>query len=109
MSHHHEKLEGVIKEYAGDFVVRESAGTSLITITKVILNEDNKKATIFFTTIPESKEEAALGFLKRNRGLLRDHIMKNVKTHSIPFLDVELDKGEKEFNRINQMLRDIDS
>ena len=100
-----EKVANNIKELAAQFLGRENNRTSLITVTYCSTSPDFKKATIFITVLPESKEEAALNFIKRNLGDLREFLKKNMPIKIIPFLDVAIDKGEKNRQKIDELLR----
>lgn len=100
------RIEEAIRESASLFIAKEAGTTSMITITRVELNERGRKATIFYTCIPEDKEGAAFGFLKRNLGEIREFCQSRIRTHSIPFLDVMIDDGEKNFRHINDLLKD---
>lgn len=102
----HNRIEEAIREAASLFIAREGGTTSMITVTRVLLNEKGRKAIIFYTCMPEDKENAAYGFLKRNLGEIREFCQKRIKTHTIPFLDVMVDDGEKNFRHINELLRD---
>jgi len=99
-----EKITNHIKELAATFIEREAGPTSLITVTRVVLSPDNKKAKIMISVLPREKENAAYGFIKRNLGELRIHIKKGLKINPIPFLEVEIDEGEKNRQRIDELL-----
>ena len=99
-----EKITNHIKELAATFIEREAGPTSLITVTRVLLSPDNKKAKIMISVLPREKENAAYGFIKRNLGELRIHIKKGLKINPIPFLEVEIDEGEKNRQRIDELL-----
>lgn len=101
-----EKVANFIKELSAQFLEHESNGTSLITVTSCNVSPDLKKATIFITVLPDEKEHDALDFAKRKRGDLRDHIKKNMQTKVIPFIDIELDYGEKNRQKIDELLRE---
>ncbi len=99
-----EKITNNIKELAALYIEREAGPTSLITVTRVVLSPDGKKATIMVSVLPREKEKAAYGFIKRNLGELRKHITKNLRINPIPFLDVEIDEGEKNRQKIDDLL-----
>lgn len=86
-----EKITNHIKELAATYIEREAGPTSMITVTRVLLSPDNKRAQILITVLPQDKEKAAYGFIKRNLGDLRKHITKGLKINPIPFLDVAID------------------
>jgi len=84
-----------IRNIAQDFFQRESSGASLITVTKADISKDLKNCNIFITVLPESKENAAIGFAKRMRTDLRTAIKKKLQIRTIPHVEVQIDEGEK--------------
>ena len=90
-----EKLKDQIKKWAAEFLQRESSGASLITVTDVKLGREAKEATVLFTVLPESKQEAALEFARRQLGEFRDYMIEKVKTGRMPFFHFDIDQGEK--------------
>ena len=68
-----QKLKDLIRETAADFMQRQSNYTSLITITDVSVSDRGKRATIFFTVLPDDKEKGALDFAKRKRAEYREY------------------------------------
>jgi ribosome-binding factor A len=99
------KVANFIKELSAQFLERENNHTSLVTVTSCDVSSDLKRATIYITVLPDSKEKAALDFAKRKRGGLRDHLKKNMEVKNIPFIDIELDLGEKNRQKIDELLR----
>ena len=95
MKNRKKSVEEEIRKIVSEFVNRESNRTSLITITRVDISPNFSKADIFFTVLPEKSEESALNFLKRKRPEVKTLIKKNMNLRRIPFVDFELDKGEK--------------
>ncbi len=102
----HEKRHALLKRLAAQYIEGESNHTSLITVTDVRLSEDLKKSVIFITVLPDSKEKEVLEFLKRNRAELRDYIREHAKMGLVPFLDVEIDNGEKNRQKIDSLLKE---
>ena len=98
------KINQEIKKIAQNFFQRESSGSSLITVTDAQVSADLKNATIYITAIPESKEHAALDFAKRMRGDLRTDIKKKLPIRVIPFIEVEIDNGEHNRQKISSIL-----
>ncbi len=89
------KIEEVVREFASKFLLEEGNGTALLTVTNVHSSSDGKFVTIYFTTYPESAEESALNFAKRKRAEFRDYLKHNSGIARIPFIDFEIDLGEK--------------
>jgi ribosome-binding factor A len=100
-----EKVANHIKELAAQFLGRENNRTSLITVTSCTVSSDLKRATIFITVFPDDKEDNVINFIKRNLGELREFVKKNMSTKIIPFLDVAIDKGEKNRQKIDELLK----
>lgn len=106
MSHfRNDKIKNNIRELSAVYIERLAGPTSLITITGITLSPDNKKATLLISVMPREKENAAYGFIKRNLGDLRKHITKNLKVNPIPYLNVMIDEGEKNRQKIDDLLK----
>ena len=98
------KIEERVKEIVAAFIERESNKTALITVTRVELLERGRAATIYLSVLPESGEDSALNFLKRKRIEMKQALKKQLNMRTIPFLDVEIDTGEKARNNIEALL-----
>ncbi|OGI62926.1 hypothetical protein A2818_00645 [Candidatus Nomurabacteria bacterium RIFCSPHIGHO2_01_FULL_40_12] len=105
MTQRNEKVANLIKEKTAEFLGRENNNTSLITVTSATCSPDLKRATIFITVLPEDKEKTALLFAKRKRREMREFLKKHMLTKVVPFLDVEIDRGEKNRQKIDELLR----
>ena len=105
MSNRNEKVAQSIKELAAQFLSRVGNRTSLITITAATCSPDLKRAAIFITVLPTEKEEGALAFVRRKLPEIREHLKKNLRVKNIPFLEVKLDLGEKNRQKIDELLR----
>ena len=105
MTQRNEKVANLIKEKTAEFLGRENNNTSLITVTSATCSPDLKRATIFITVLPEDKEKTALLFAKRKRREMREFLKKHMLTKVVPFLDVEIDLGEKNRQKIDELLR----
>ena len=105
MNQRKEKVANYIKELAAEFLQKENNNTSLITVTSATCSPDLKRATVFITVFPTTKEKTALEFGKRKRGELREFLKKNMSTKNIPFVDIAIDLGEKHRQKIDELLR----
>ena len=105
MSQRNEKVASLIKELSAGFLGRENNKTSLITVTGATVSPDLKRGTIFITVMPNSKEHDALEFAKRKRAELREFLKKNMTIKVIPFIDVAIDLGEKNRQKIDELLK----
>ena len=106
MAWRQEKAEGLIRDIAAEFLERESNQRSLITVTRASVSPDLKRATFYITVLPEEMEEHALDFAKRKRKELREFLKTRVKSRTLPFLDVEIDKAEKTRQRLEELKND---
>ena len=102
-----QKLKDIIKEAAAEFLQRESNYTSILTVTDISLSEKSNRAIIFFTVLPEDKEKGALDFVKRKRAEFREYFKSRARMRSLPFFDFEIDKGEKNRQRIDEIARNV--
>lgn len=89
-----EKVQEELRKIAGNFIAAEAGRESLITPTRATISPDLKRATIYFTVLPESQEEQALNFLRRKRPVFKQHL-KKLKFKLLPFTDFVIDYGEK--------------
>jgi ribosome-binding factor A len=101
-----EKVAQAVKEFAAEFLVREDNRTSLITVTNATVSPDLRRATIFMTVLPTSKETEALAFVKRKLGEMREFFKEKLAIKTIPFLDAALDLGEKNRQKIDELLKE---
>lgn len=88
---------------AASYLNRESNRESLITVTRVSLSPDRRRATVFVTVLPESVEEKALGFLSRKESDFKYHVLKKSELRIIPKISFEIDKGEKSRQRLDEL------
>ncbi len=99
-----DKMRQLLREIVANFFARESGPRSLITVTDVTISPDFKRATVYITTIPESEENNALDFAKRKRSDLRDFIADTAKLRTLPVLEIKIDEGERNRQRIDELL-----
>jgi ribosome-binding factor A len=104
-SHRSEQVSQLIMQHASEFLERESNRRSLVTVTRADLAPNFKYVTIFLSVLPESEEKPALDFAKRQRSAFRDYLMKHSRLHPVPTVDFELDYGEKNRQRVDELTR----
>src|SRR5947207_1639922 len=100
----HDRTEQLLKELAARFIQEESNGRSLITVTDCKLTRDFGRATFFVSVLPASAEAGAEEFIKRKRGEFRDYLKKHSKIGKLPFVEMMLDPGEKNRQRVDELL-----
>jgi ribosome-binding factor A len=104
-AHRQEQVSQLIAHLAGDFLERESNRNSLLTVTRADLAPNFKSITIYFSVLPESEEKPALDFAKRQRSAFREYLKKHSRLHPVPNIDFELDYGEKNRQRLDELTR----
>ncbi len=105
ISSRNHKIEEQIQEIVAGFVERESNKTALLTITHVEVADRGRTAMIYLSVMPESGEDSAINFLKRKRPEMREAIKKQMNIRTIPFLDVQIDTGQKALHTIEDLLK----
>ncbi|MEK9201399.1 MAG: ribosome-binding factor A [Patescibacteria group bacterium] len=100
-----EKANETLRELVASFVLHESNGASLITVTHLIVVPSLTVATVFISVYPENKEIEALDFLKRKAGELRKYVTSRIKMRKIPSFEFVIDKGEKNRQRIDELTK----
>lgn len=104
MTNRKEKIKEILHDMGARFLEMNGNGSSLITVTSVDLTKDGKRATIFFTVFPDNFEKTALEFAKRKRSEFKKYIRDNSRLGIIPQLDFEIDVGEKNRQKIDDLL-----
>ena len=100
------KIAEQVKEIAAQFIERESNKSALLTITRVEIYDRGRSGMIYLSVLPESGEDSAINFLKRKRPDIRTILKKQLNMRTIPFLDVQIDKGQKALHTIEALLKE---
>ncbi len=95
----------ILAHLAADFFARESNGQSLVTVTRADVSPDLKNVSIFLSVLPEKFEDKVLQFAKRSRSDFREYVKKNAAMKFLPTFDFEIDYGEKNRQRIDDLTR----
>lgn len=103
MSRRDEKIQEALREEAAQFLSREAGPQSLITVTRVVLNDKGTTANIMLTVLPDEKEEEALNFANRNRREFSEFFEKRVRGVRTPHIVFLIDKGEKNRQRLDEL------
>lgn len=107
MSERHLRVESLLREMIASYVVSEANPFPLITITSVSVSPDYRNATVFFTTIPEDKEQDALIFLRRAGGDMRHYVQKKSDLKIVPSLQFSVDSGERARQHLDNIAKNI--
>lgn len=103
MPHHTERLSEQLQHLAATFLQRESNRTSLITVTRCELSENQKYATIFISVFPTNNEDMAEEFVKRKRTEFVAYVRDNSKIGRLPTISFKIDFGEKNRQRLDEL------
>lgn len=98
-----ERYKEIIRQKASEFLEKESAGNALITVTSIKPFDNNKKVLIYFTVFPADRENGVLDFAKRKRSEFRDYLKHESRLFKLPFVDFEIDLGEKNRQKIDTL------
>lgn len=100
-----EKMSELIKRYAAVFFESETDGTSLITVTDCQATPSLKNVRILISVFPTKKEESTLLFIQGKTSEFRNFLKTKLKMKFIPQVNIEIDKGEKNRQRIEELLK----
>lgn len=101
------KVSEEIAHQAGLFLARSiKAGGSLVTVTRADIAPDLKNVTVFVSVLPKSHEDEMLRSLKRLRTDFHDSLKKTTVLRTIPTVDFEIDYGESNRQRIDELTRE---
>lgn len=101
------RISELIRESAARLIERETNRSSLITVTRVMIKENLKKAVIFVTVMPESQKDEVLAFLRRMRTDIRRELVKHARMPRAPMIEVAYDEGEKARERIEELSKEM--
>jgi len=99
----HQRATLHLKELAADFIERTSNRTSLVTVTNLVLSEDEQRALILLSVIPDEKGPAVVDFANRQLADFRDYIHEHSRLHDLPKFTFAIDKGEQNRQRIDEL------
>ncbi len=103
----HDRATSLVREVVARYIREEANTNPLITVTSVTVSPDYRKYTIFFTTIPDGRENDALIFLNRSAGDIRTFVKEHTKLKIIPHLEFSVDYGERHRQHIDEISRTI--
>jgi ribosome-binding factor A len=101
------KVGTIIHRLAAAFVQDEASGASLLTITRVELSPIGKEAKIYFTTLPENKENTALKFLIRKVPEFKKYVRDESRIGLVPHIEFKIDYGERNRQRLDELSKEM--
>lgn len=107
MTERQEKMSQLLLELAGRYINRESNRNALITPTRIDISRDFKNCTIFVSVLPSEEDENVIWFLKRHAKDFRSFVKNNTNMRVLPFFEFEIDYGERNRQRLDEIGREI--
>ncbi|MEA1929700.1 MAG: ribosome-binding factor A [Patescibacteria group bacterium] len=103
--HRRERLIAALSQLTAGFLQQHAGPQSLITVTGLNLSSDGRRADVLLSVYPVEKEQAALDFARRQLSELRQHVKKNLSSRAVPRFSFEIDQGEKNRQRVEELLK----
>ena len=101
------RIASIIKRLAGNFLLQETSGDSLITITRVELNKSAHTVSVFCSIYPYSNSSKVFEMLKRKEPQFKKYIKEKSKLKNIPTIRFVIDRGEAHRKKIEDLLNKI--
>ncbi|MBU2633015.1 ribosome-binding factor A [Patescibacteria group bacterium] len=99
-----EKINSLLKRILSEFFARLTSGGCFVNITEIEIARDLKFAKIFVSIYPEKESPRMLKMLKKKGGEMRKYVGTKTRLKFIPFFEFQIDKGEKNRQRIEELL-----
>ncbi len=99
-----DRLKSFLKKCASEFLTDQTRPGVLTTVTNIALSKDLKQGTIFFTVFPEADEKEALHSIEKKTHEFYGYLKAHIKIKHIPLFVFSIDKGEKNRQRIEELL-----
>lgn len=98
-----DKVNSVLQETISSYV-SENTLPALTTIMYVDVSPDLKSATVYVSIFPEDKEVDVLNLLNKKISDLKRYVNSKLKMKFLPTFKFEIDRGEKQRRRIDELL-----
>lgn len=105
MARRHGQVEESVAHHASEFLARELGTKALVTVTHASMPDNYKQVTVFISVLPQTMEAEALKAAKRARSDFHDYLREHTFLHPTPTVDFEIDYGEKNRQRIDELTR----
>lgn len=101
------RLNQELTRLLGLFINENSNRQSVITVTRCLTSPDLSQATAYISVIPDEQEKTAAAFLNRHSRDVYNFVKARTDLRRIPRIAFELDAGEKNRRRIDEILRSV--
>ena len=106
MSLRNDRLKTNLKKLTAHFLQSHSDTTVLTTVTDFTISKDLRNATAFISVYPENKEKEVLNYIRKQRKDFWKYLATKTKMRRIPFVEFEIDMGEKNRQRVEKLLQE---
>ncbi len=85
------RLEELIHRLVAQYISREASSQSLITVTKVVVTDFGRSATIYISVLPDKECRPALSFIEHRLSDIHEYVRDHSNLRVMPRLSVGLD------------------
>jgi len=104
-----DKVKKLIHKLSAEYINKEANKKPLITVTGVELSDNFEYTKIFVSVFPMKDTPSALLYLSRKVKDLRRHIALETRLKNLPKISFELDPGEENRKRIDEIIEGLNS
>lgn len=106
MTRRQEKINALTRRLAAEFLqCAFRIENVLVSVMAAEVSKDLKRAKIFVSVLPETREKEIFTLLKKENKNFRAYLAKNLKTKYLPDPLFEIDRTEKTRQRIEEILK----
>ena len=102
-----EKLNTHLQKVLAEFLREELGVSPLVSVTRVKVAHGLRSARAFITVFPEKDAATALAQLEKRHSALMRYLAAHTRIKYIPSVSFEIDLGEKNRQRIEELLKKI--
>jgi len=99
-----EKITSHLKNTVSQYLKGIDFESRIVSITRLEISRDLKSAKIFVSSFPVGGEEKVLEILNKEKGEIKKYLSRKTKMKFLPELQFLEDKGEKNRQRIEELL-----
>lgn len=105
MTRRQERASEVLRRELANFIAREMyMEGALVTIMRVAISSDLHYADVYFTCLPDTRQETCLTILKKNIFSIQQSLNKRLRMRPVPKIRFHIDTQEEEAAKIEETL-----
>mgnify|MGYP001558779519 CR=1 FL=1 len=105
MTFRQEKLNVQLTKIIAEFLRNEFGASPLISVIHVLIAHGLREARVRIAVFPEKEEKRVLSLLRKKRAELNRYLALHTKMKYLPSVTFEIDSGEKNRKRIEELLQ----